>query len=292
VKPIQPTEKEIDAAIGIALAEDLAGGDITSEALIPPGLTGKATILAKEKGVLAGIGVAARVFKLIDPTVKVTILIKDGAPLQSGDVIANLSGSVISLLKAERTALNFLQRMSGVASMAAEYAAAIQGLNAKVYDTRKTTPGLRVLEKYAVRMGGGTNHRRDLGDAVLIKDNHIAAMRMTGLNLDQIVAKAREKAPEGKTIEVEVTSVAEAAEALKAGPDIIMLDNMSIPDMKRAVDMVKGRAKLEASGNITLKNLREVALTGVDIISIGALTHSYSALDISLEMDSQTLKLV
>jgi nicotinate-nucleotide pyrophosphorylase (carboxylating) len=292
VKPIQPTEKEIDAAIGIALAEDLACGDITSEALIPPGLTGKAAILAKEKGVLAGIGVAARVFKLIDPSVKVNILIKDGSPLKSGDIIANLSGSVISLLKAERTALNFLQRMSGVASMAALYAAAIKGLNAKVYDTRKTTPGLRVLEKYAVRMGGGTNHRRDLGDAVLIKDNHIAALRMTGLNLAQIITKAREKAPEGKIIEVEVTSVEEAAEALKSGPDIIMLDNMSVPEMKRAVEMVKGRAKLEASGNITLKNLREVALTGVDIISIGALTHSYSALDISLEMDTQTLKLV
>jgi nicotinate-nucleotide pyrophosphorylase (carboxylating) len=292
VKPIQPTEKEIDAAIGIALAEDLACGDITSEALIPPGLTGKAAILAKEKGVLAGIGVAARVFKLIDPSVKVNILIKDGSPLKSGDIIANLSGSVISLLKAERTALNFLQRMSGVASMAALYAAAIKGLNAKVYDTRKTTPGLRVLEKYAVRMGGGTNHRRDLGDAVLIKDNHIAALRMTGLNLAQIITKAREKAPEGKIIEVEVTSVEEAAEALKSGPDIIMLDNMSVPEMKRAVEMVKGRTKLEASGNITLKNLREVALTGVDIISIGALTHSYSALDISLEMDTQTLKLV
>ena len=292
MKPIQPTEKEIDAAIGIALAEDLAGGDVTSEALIPPGLTGKAAIMAKEAGVLAGIGVAARVFKLVDPSIKITTLIKDGAPLLFGDIIADLSGSVIGLLKAERTALNFLQRMSGVASMAAQYAAEIKGLNAKVYDTRKTTPGLRVLEKYAVRMGGGVNHRRDLGDAVLIKDNHIAALRMTGLNLTQIVAKAREKAPEGKTIEVEVTSVEEAAEALKAGPDIIMLDNMSIPEMKRAVDMVKGRARLEASGNITLKNLRQVALTGVDIISIGALTHSYSALDISLEMDPQTLKLV
>jgi nicotinate-nucleotide pyrophosphorylase (carboxylating) len=292
VKPIQPTEKEIDAAIGIALAEDLAGGDITSEALIPPGLTSKAAILAKEKGVLAGIGVAARVFKLVDPSIKVTIRMQDGAPLQPGDIIANLSGSVISLLKGERTALNFLQRMSGAASLTAQYAAEIKGLNARVYDTRKTTPGLRVLEKYAVRMGGGTNHRRDLGDAVLIKDNHIAALRMTGLNLAQIVNKAREKAPEGKTIEVEVTSVEEAMEALKAGPDIIMLDNMSVPEMKRAVDMVKGRAKLEASGNITLKNLREVALTGVDIISIGALTHSYNALDISLEMDTQTLKLV
>ncbi len=292
MKAIQPTEKEIDAAIGIALEEDTACGDVTSEALIPPGLTGKATVLIKEKGVLAGIDVAARVFKRVDPSLKIDISIKGGTPVSPGDIAATISGSVASLLKAERTALNFLQRMSGVASLAAQYADEVKGLNAKIYDTRKTTPGLRVLEKYAVQMGGGCNHRRHLGDAVLIKDNHIAAMRMTGLNLEQIINKARENAPKGITIEVEVTSVEEAAEALKAKPDIIMLDNMSAKEMKRAVEMVKGRAKLEASGNVTLKNLREVAMTGVDIISIGALTHSYKALDISLEMDTQTLKLV
>jgi nicotinate-nucleotide pyrophosphorylase (carboxylating) len=292
VKAIQPTQKEIDAAIGIALTEDTAGGDVTSEALIPAGLSGKATILVKEKGVLAGIEVAARVFQIIDPALKIEITINDGTPVKPGDIAARLSGSVRSLLKGERTALNFLQRMSGAASQTALYVNEVKGTNAKVYDTRKTTPGLRVLEKYAVRMGGGCNHRRDLGDAVLIKDNHIAAMRMTGLNLEQIINKARDKAPQGMTIEVEVTSVEEAAEALKAQPDIIMLDNMSVKDMKRAVEMVNGRAKLEASGNITLKNLREVATTGVDIISIGALTHSYNALDISLEMDTQTLKMV
>jgi nicotinate-nucleotide pyrophosphorylase (carboxylating) len=292
VKAIVPTVKEIDAAIGIALEEDIASGDATSDALIPRGLTGKATVMVKEKGVLAGIEVAARVFKRIDPSLKIEISIKDGTPVNPGDIAATLNGSVLSLLKAERTALNFLQRMSGAASQAAQYVNEIKGLNARIYDTRKTTPGLRVLEKYAVRMGGGCNHRRHLGDAVLIKDNHIAAMRMTGLTLEQIINKARENAPKDITIEVEVTSVAEATEALKAKPDIIMLDNMSVKDMKRAVETVNGRAKLEASGNITLKNLHEVAMTGVDIISIGALTHSYKALDISLEMDTQTLKLV
>jgi nicotinate-nucleotide pyrophosphorylase (carboxylating) len=291
VKAIEPTQKEIDAAIRAALEEDTGDGDVTSEALIPPGLTGKASVLVKEQGVLAGIDIAARAFTLVDPSLKISVLIKDGAPVKPGDVAAVITGSVKSLLKAERTALNFLQRLSGIASTAARYAAEIKGLNAGVYDTRKTTPGLRVLEKYAVRMGGGHNHRRNLGDMVLIKDNHIAALRATGLNLEQIISKARKNAPEGITIDVEVTSQAEAAEALKAGADIIMLDNMSAKEMKQVVEMTTRRAKLEASGNITLATLRETAETGVDIISIGALTHSYKALDISLEMDTQTLKM-
>jgi nicotinate-nucleotide pyrophosphorylase (carboxylating) len=292
MKAIQPTDKEIDATIGIALDEDLSGGDATSEALIPAGLAGKAVLLVKEAGVLAGAEVAARVFKKIDPSLKVEMSLKDGAVVQANDVIGTISGSAISLLKAERTALNFLQRMSGIASQTAQYVKAIEGTSAGIYDTRKTTPGLRVLEKYAVRMGGGHNHRRSLGDAVLIKDNHIAAMRLAGLNLEQIVQKARQNAPKGIIIEVEVTSVAEAAEACKASPDIIMLDNMSVPEMKKAVKLINGRAKVEASGNIRLNNVRSVALTGVDIISIGALTHSYKALDISLEMDTQTMKLL
>ena len=289
---IEPNEKEINAAIAGALAEDIAGGDATSEALIPVELEGKATLLVKEAGVLAGIGVAARVFHTVDPALKVNITAKDGDSIKPGDTLGTISGSIVSLLKAERTALNFLQRMSGVASLASRYAAAVKGTNARIYDTRKTTPGLRVLEKYAVRMGGGYNHRRDLGDAVLIKDNHIAAMRMAGLTLEQIIEKARKNSRPGITIEVEVTSVDEAAEALKARPDIIMLDNMSVNDMKKAVELVKGRAKIEASGNITLKNVREVADTGVDIISIGALTHSYTSLDISLEMEPRAMKLI
>ena len=289
---VQLPEKEVDAIIDVALNEDTGHGDVTSEALIPPELTGKAEVLVKEKGVLAGIEIAARVFHRVDPLLKIDILIKDGTAVQTGDIAATIVGSVTGMLKAERTALNFLQRLSGIASLTAQYVAEISGFDAKIVDTRKTTPGLRRLEKYAVRMGGGQNHRMHLGDAVLIKDNHIAALRAMGMGLKDIVAKARKNAPSGITIEIEVTSAREAVDALKAGADIIMLDNMSVNEMKQVVNMVAGKAKLEASGGITLANVRQVAMTGVDIISIGALTHSYKALDISLEMESQTLKLI
>ncbi len=286
------SEKQIDSIIDLALEEDISRGDITSEALIPPDLSGKASLLVKEKGVLAGIEVAGRVFRRVSPSLEIDILIKDGAAIRPGDIVGTIAGSVSSILKAERTALNFLQRLSGIASLTAQYVAETSGLPAKIVDTRKTTPGLRMLEKYAVRTGGGHNHRLHLGDAVLIKDNHIAAMRALGLSLRDIVVKARQNAPAGITIEVEVTSTQEASEALKAGADIIMLDNMSLDEMRQAVDMASGRAKFEASGGITLANVRKVAMTGVDIISIGALTHSYKALDISLELEPQTLKLL
>ena len=288
----QLPEKEVDAIIDVALNEDTGHGDVTSEALIPPELTGKAEVLVKEKGVLAGIEIAARVFHRVDPLLKIDILIKDGTAIKPGDIAATIVGSVTGVLKAERTALNFLQRLSGIASLTAQYVAEISGFDAKIVDTRKTTPGLRRLEKYAVRVGGGQNHRMHLGDAVLIKDNHIAALRAMGMGLKDIVAKARKNAPSGITIEIEVTGAREAVDALKAGADIIMLDNMSVNEMKQVVNMVAGKAKLEASGGITLTNVRQVAMTGVDIISIGALTHSYKALDISLEMESQTLKLI
>jgi nicotinate-nucleotide pyrophosphorylase (carboxylating) len=286
------TEKQIDAVVDAALEEDTGPGDVTSEALIPPDLSGRAIILVKENGILAGIDVAERVFRKVDPLLKIDILIKDGTPVKPGDIAANITGSVTGILKGERTALNFLQRLSGIATTTGRYVAEIKGTGAKIYDTRKTTPGLRLLEKYAVRMGGGQNHRMHLGDAVLIKDNHVAALRAMGLTLGDILAKARQNAPPGITIEIEVTSVTEAAEAASAGTDIIMLDNMSLDAMKNAVDRVEGRAKVEASGNITLDNVRQVAMTGVDIISIGALTHSYKSLDISLEMETQTLKLL
>ncbi len=288
----QLTDREIDTIIDIALNEDVGHGDITSESLIPPDLTGKATLLVKETGVLAGVDVAGRVFQRIDPSLKVEILLQDGTAVQPGDVAGTVSGSVSSILQAERVALNFLQRLSGIASLTTRYVAEIRGTGAEIYDTRKTTPGMRFLEKYAVRTGGGQNHRQHLGDAVLIKDNHIGALRSTGLTLKQIVEKARENTPEGITLEVEVTSREEAHDALQAGADIILLDNMPVDEMKNVVDEVAGRVKLEASGGITLKNIREVALTGVDRISVGALTHSFTALDISLEIESQTLKLV
>jgi nicotinate-nucleotide pyrophosphorylase (carboxylating) len=289
---VQLPESEVDAVIGAALNEDTSHGDATTEALIPPALAGKAEILIKEKGVLAGIEVAARVFRRVDPLLKIDILIKDGTAIKPGDIAATITGGLTSILKAERTALNFLQRMSGIASLTAQYVKEIDGFSAGIYDTRKTTPGLRSLEKYAVRMGGGHNHRMHLGHAVLIKDNHIAALRAMGLGLKEIVAKARQNAPAGIAIEIEVTNAREAVDALKAGSDIIMLDNMGLNEMKQVVSMAAGKAKLEASGNITLDNVRQVAMTGVDIISIGALTHSFKALDISLEMESQTLKLI
>jgi nicotinate-nucleotide pyrophosphorylase (carboxylating) len=286
------SDEQLDAIVDLALDEDTGHGDVTSEALIPPDLSGKSSLLVKEKGVLAGIEVASHVFHRVDPLLKIDVLTKDGLVIEPGDIAATIAGSVISILKAERTALNFLQRLSGIASLTAQYVAEIRGLNARIFDTRKTTPGLRLLEKYAVRMGGGQNHRQHLGEAVLIKDNHIAALHAMGMSLKDIVAKARQNAPAGITIEVEVTNTRETLEALKAGADIIMLDNMSINEMRQAVNIAGGKAKIEASGGITLANVRQVAMTGVDIISIGALTHSFKALDISLEVESQTLKLI
>jgi nicotinate-nucleotide pyrophosphorylase (carboxylating) len=292
VSELQLSDEQLDSLIDLALAEDISHGDITSEALIPPDLSGKASILVKEKGVLAGVEVAGRVFHRVDPSLRVAVLIKDGDTIQSGDIAATVTGSVISILKAERVALNFLQRLSGIASLTAQYVGETSGLTAIITDTRKTTPGLRLLEKYAVRMGGGHNHRLHLGDAVLIKDNHIAALRALGMSLKDIVAKARQNVPRGVTVEVEVTSPGEALEAVEAGADIIMLDNMSPDEMRQAVKLVSGQAKVEASGGITLANVHRVAMTGIDIISIGALTHSSRALDISLELEPQTLKLL
>ncbi len=286
------TDEQIDPPVRAALAEDTSRGDITSEAVLPQGLYGKAQLLVKERGVLAGAGVAARVFQTVDPALEITGYVKDGSVVEPGDVIAEITGSVASILKAERTALNFIQRLSGIATMTARYVAETQDLKARIYDTRKTTPGMRMLEKYAVRMGGGTNHRLDLSDGILIKDNHIAALRATGLTVKDIVTRARKNAPAGTTIEIEVTTTKEAAEALKAGADIIMLDNMDPNEMKQVANMVRGPTKLEASGGITLENVHQVAMTGVDIISIGALTHSMKALDVSLEVSSQTLNLL
>ena len=289
---LQLSEKQIDIAIDLALEEDTGQGDVTSEALIPPDLSGKADLLVKEKGILAGIEVARRVFYRADPTLEMSVLIQDGTAIETGDIAGTVTGSVISILKAERVSLNFLQRLSGIASMTAKYVAETSGLAAKIMDTRKTTPGLRLLEKYAVRMGGGYNHRLHLADAVLIKDNHIAALRAMGMCLKDMVDKARQNAPTDTTIEVEVNNTKEALDALKAGADIIMLDNMTPNEMRQVVNLVSGQAKIEASGGITLENVHQAAMTGVDIISVGALTHSFTALDISLELEPQTLKLL
>ena len=289
---MQPSEEQIDNIIDSALAEDISHGDVTSEALIPPQLQGKASVLVKANGILAGGEVAKRVFLKVDPSLKVEILIQDGRKVKPGDIVATIVGTVVSILKAERTALNFLQRLSGIASLTAQYVAETHGGAVSITDTRKTTPGLRLLEKYAVRLGGGQNHRYHLGDGILIKDNHLAALRTLGMKLKDIVAKAKQNAPQGLKVEVEVSTIQEALDAADAGADVIMLDNMSPNEIRRVVSLIPSQVKTEASGGITLANVRSVAMTGVNIISIGALTHSPQALDISLELEPQTLKLL
>ena len=285
-------EAEVDAIIERALAEDISHGDVTSELLIPPELQGKASILVKAKGILAGGAVARGVFLKVAPSLKVDVLIRDGERVKPGDIIATIAGRVASILKAERTALNFLQRLSGIASTTAQYVARTKGFNIRITDTRKTTPGLRLLEKYAVRMGGGKSHRFHLGDGILIKDNHLAALRALGMSLKDIVARAKQNAPKGLEVEVEVSTMPEAVEAAEAGADIIMLDNMSPDEMRRIVGLIPSQVRTEASGGVTLANVRRVAMSGVNIISVGALTHSAKALDMSLELEPQTIKLV
>jgi len=282
------TETQIEEIADRALVEDLGGGDITTEALIPIDQQGIASIMAKEEGILAGIDIAKKVFQRVDPALKVAILIADGSQIKPGSIIAKVEGNVASILKAERVALNFLQRLSGIASETNRYVKAVEGLPVHIMDTRKTTPGLRSMEKYAVRVGGGQNHRMNLGDGILIKDNHIAALHSSGLNLKEIVVKAREKAPKGLKVEVEVSTLQEGLEATEAGVDIIMLDNMNLEDMRQVAKSIQRRALIEASGGITLNKVRAVAETGVDFISIGALTHSVKALDISLELTSSS----
>jgi nicotinate-nucleotide pyrophosphorylase (carboxylating) len=282
------TESQIEEIVDRALVEDLGWGDATTEAVIPSDQQGIASIIAKEEGILAGIDIANKVFQRVDPALKMDILIADGSQIKPGSIIAKVEGKVASILKAERVALNFLQRLSGIASGTNRYVKAVAGLPVRIMDTRKTTPGLRSIEKYAVRVGGGQNHRMNLGDGILIKDNHIAALRSSGLSLKEIVVKARENVPKGLKFEVEIGTLQEGLEAVEAGADIIMLDNMNLEDMRQTVKMIHGRALIEASGGITLNKVRTVAETGVDFISIGALTHSVKALDISLELTSSS----
>jgi len=288
-KSLSPQE-QINRIIDLALTEDLGHGDITTEALIWPNLKGKASILIQETGILAGIEVAFKVFHRVDPSLKTEVLLKDGTAVKPGDIAATVSGMVASILKAERTVLNFLQRLSGIATRTAQYVDEIPDQRAYITDTRKTTPGLRVLEKQAVFAGGGKNHRLHLGDSILIKDNHLIALRAEGLSLMDIIIKAKQGAPAGMKIEVEVTTAQEAMEAAGAGADIIMLDNMDAGEMRRIVSSLPRQVTTEASGGITLENVRAAAAAGVDLISIGALTHSPRALNISLELEPQTLK--
>ena len=276
---------DVQSLIDQALAEDQTFNDPTTGTIIPLELKGFGFLRAKANGILAGVEVSLAVFRRVDPQLRTEALLSDSATLVPGDSIARVEGSAASILRAERPALNFLQRMSGIATDTSRYVKLVAGFRAKIVDTRKTVPGLRYLDKYAVRAGGGANHRLNLADGILIKDNHIAALRSQGLSLGETVKLTLERASHTIKVEVEVTNIEELQEALEAGADIIMLDNMSLDDMRRAVEMVNGRAVMEASGDINLETVRSVAETGVDLISIGSLTHSVKALDISLDLE-------
>ncbi|WP_334110605.1 carboxylating nicotinate-nucleotide diphosphorylase [Thermodesulfitimonas autotrophica] len=270
----------LDRLIDMALREDLGPGDITTESIVPETLWARAEFIAKEEGVVAGLPVAGRVFRRLDPETEFRAEVAEGSAVKAGAVLAVVAGRARTILTGERVALNFVRHLSGIATRTRRLVAAVEGLRAVVLDTRKITPGLRALEKYAVRAGGGRNHRFGLFDGILIKDNHIRAAG----GIREAVARARARAPHTLKVEVEVQSLDEVEEALAAGADIIMLDNMPVAAMREAVRCIGGRALVEASGGITEENVREVAATGVDFISAGALTHSARALDISLEI--------
>jgi nicotinate-nucleotide pyrophosphorylase (carboxylating) len=271
----------IDKIIEIALAEDIHTGDITTLAVLPQPRRMRARLIAKEPMVLAGVAVAERVFARLDPSTRFSASFADADRLQVGDVIAWIEGDAAALLQGERVSLNLLQRMCGIATQTAAFVKEIEGTGARVVDTRKTTPGLRVLEKYAVRVGGGTNHRTGLYDGVLIKENHIAAAG----GILEAVRLARAYIPHTLKVEVETETMDQVALALEAGADIIMLDNMTLPEMAEAVQLIGKRALVEASGGVNLQSIRAIAQTGVDIISVGALTHSVRAADISMLME-------
>lgn len=272
---------EIDRIIRTALEEDIGLGDITTEVTVASETQARAELVAKEDFVLSGIDVAAQVFKTVDAGVDFEPLLQDGCQVRKGEVLAWLRGSAASLLQGERVALNLLQRMCAIATLTGRYVAAVEGTRATIVDTRKTVPGLRVLDKYSVRMGGGRNHRIGLFDGVLIKENHVAAAG----GIAEAIGRAKQKLPHTLKIEIETRNFDEVEQALGAGADIIMLDNMSLDEMRSAVEMIDGRALVEASGGVNLETVGEIAATGVDIISVGALTHSIKAADISLLFD-------
>ncbi|MDY6861872.1 MAG: carboxylating nicotinate-nucleotide diphosphorylase [Thermodesulfobacteriota bacterium] len=273
---------QIDKLIELALEEDIPNYDITTAALISPAKSGKVEVTAKSDLVLAGLKIFYTVFLRLNADITIQAFFSDGNKVKSGEKIAYIEGSLHDILRGERTALNFLQRLSGIATLTARYVEKIKNYNVSLLDTRKTVPGWRILEKYAVRTGGGRNHRSNLGDGILIKDNHIAACG----GIEYAVEKVRKVCPPGLKVEVEVNNLTEVKEALKAGSDIIMLDNMNPDDMKKAVKFINGKALIEASGNVNLDNIKEIAGTGINFISIGAITHSAPFVDISMELSA------
>lgn len=273
--------RELARVVRLALDEDLGWGDVTTDALISPDVRGRAVVLMKQDGVLAGLDAILETFAQVDPSLAVDLLGRDGDLVRDRQEVAIVRGAAASILKGERVALNLLQRLCGIATAARRYVDAVAGTGAHIVDTRKTTPGLRAIEKYAVRVGGASNHRMNLSDGVLIKDNHLAAL---GGDIGEAIRRARAYAPHTIRVEIEVVTVEQAACAAEAGADIILLDNMPPETMQKAVRVVAGRALTEASGGIRLDTVRAAAESGVDLISVGALTHSTPALDISLEL--------
>ncbi len=279
--PLLPLDAAaLTAVVRAALEEDRAFADVTTLATVPADRMAGAALVARTPGVVAGMALAVEAFRQIDPTVRVEIEVHDGEAVERGTIVMAIEGPARALLSAERVALNFVQRLSGVATLTSRYVAAVQGTHAAIVDTRKTTPGWRDLEKYAVRCGGGSNHRRDLSDAVLIKDNHLAACDG---DVQIAVARARETAPEGMVVQVECDTVEQVEAALAAGAHGVLLDNMALEDLRESVRACKGRCFTEASGGVTLETVRAIAETGVDRISVGALTHSALALDLALD---------
>jgi nicotinate-nucleotide pyrophosphorylase (carboxylating) len=280
MKQIKLDWSEVELIIENALQEDIGTGDITTEALFPENTKCKAIIIAKEDGVVAGLPVAERVFRKLDKNILWNEKKRESEPVKPKDILAEIEGSTRAILTGERVALNFLQRLSGIATLTSKFVKAVQGLPVKILDTRKTAPGLRILDKYAVSIGGGYNHRFGLYDGILIKDNHI---KLAG-GITHAVKLLRQEVKSESKIEVETSTLVEVKEAIETGVDIIMLDNMPTEIMLETVKLINGKALTEASGGINLQNVRKVAETGVDFISIGALTHSPRALDIGLYM--------
>ena len=278
------TLNAIDTVVRAALAEDAPWGDLTSQVLIPVDADATAQLVAREAGVFSGGAVFAAAFRLTDPRIVVRMLVADGAVFDAGDALAEVSGSARGILQAERIGLNFVQRLSGIATLTALYVAETTGTGARIVDTRKTTPGLRVLERAAVRDGGGHNHRFSLSDAVMAKDNHLAVLTAGGLNLTEALRQVRDRISHTTHLEVEVDRIDQIEPVLAAGVDTIMLDNFSTDDLREGVRLTAGRALVEASGGVSLHTVRGIAETGVDIISVGAITHSVRSLDLGLDV--------
>lgn len=279
-----PSAQQIRAAIRSALDEDLSLGDVTTVSLFPKPLRARGTILTHQSMVVAGLAVARQVFAELDGSLRIFTHVQDGQRASDGSPVLTVEGDASAILMGERVALNFLQHLSGVATLTATFCEITRPFGAKILDTRKTLPGLRALEKWAVRLGGGTNHRHSLGDGVLIKDNHLALLRAHQVDIAGACRRARERAPHGHRIMIEVETLKQVREAVNAGADVILLDNMDVDSARKAVDTVKGRALVEASGGITLENAAGMAAAGVHALSIGALTHSAPAVNLSMEM--------